>query len=152
MAKTNAVILKSTAPSDFVTVFFGILDTSTGKLIYCDAGHPPAIIRRADHSVNLLTDYSPIIGAFPDRRYTDSEIHLGRGDTIILYTDGIIEARCSGGFYGEERLVTFIKELELVSAEFLPQQIFDEVVRCTGGKLSDDIAILVISPEGSKNP
>ncbi|MDP2212012.1 MAG: chemotaxis protein CheB [Candidatus Aquicultor sp.] len=145
MAKTSAVIFNSTAPSDFVTVFFGILETSTGKLIYCDAGHPPAIIRRRDHSVNLLTDYSPIIGAFPDCSYTDSEINLGRGDTLILYTDGIIEARCDNGFYGEERLVTFIKKLEPVSAERLPQQIFDEVERCTGGKLSDDIAILAIS-------
>lgn len=148
MAKTNAVIVKSTRPSDFVTVFFGILDISTGKLIYCDAGHPPAIIRRGDHSVNLLTDYSPIIGAFPDRSYTDSEINLGQGDTLILYTDGIIEARCNGGFYGEERLVSFIKELRQVSAELLPRQVFDDVLRCTGGKLSDDIAILAISLEG----
>lgn len=145
MSKTNDAVKEATGPSLFITVFFGILDTNSGALTYCSAGHPPAIIKRETQKADLLATASPLIGAFPDLRYIDSEARLGRADTLILYTDGVIEARCDGGLFGEERLVSFIKELQPVSAKLLPQQIFNEVMVCTGGKLSDDVALLAIS-------
>ena len=70
---------------------------------------------------------------------------LGRGDTLVLYTDGVIEARSpSGEFFGQARLVEAVGGLG--GASELAQSIFDRVVTFTGGALNDDVAILSLSP------
>ncbi|MCL6471501.1 MAG: PAS domain S-box protein [Firmicutes bacterium] len=145
IAKTNDLVVKSSPPSVFVTVVFSILDTDTGKLTYCNAGHPPAIIKRRSGKVELLDKHSPIIGAFPKLHYRSGKVTLESGDILLLYTDGLIEARCNGGFYGEKRLVEFVQGLKSVQAGELPQKIFDKAMECTGSKLSDDVAILAVS-------
>ncbi|MBE0447051.1 MAG: SpoIIE family protein phosphatase [Actinobacteria bacterium] len=151
MAKTNDLVRRVSSPGTFVTVIFAVLDTETGKLTYCNAGHPPAIIKRASGSVELLTKFSPIIGAFSGMHYRSGNEKLKKGDILIIYTDGIIEARCNGGFYGEERLVKFIKSLEPTPANEVPKAIFNNVMRCAGNKLTDDVAILTVSLEGERN-
>ena len=69
ISKANDLLVKTTPAQIFVTVFFGILDTETGSLSYCSAGHPPTIIKRRSGSVDLLTKYSPAMGAFTGLAY-----------------------------------------------------------------------------------
>jgi len=148
MAKTNNVVKAAATPSMFVTVFFAIFDKNTRRLIYCSAGHPPAIIRRKSQTVELLEKYSPIIGAFTGLHYENGETALNIGDTLILYTDGIIEARHGREFFEEERLVNFIRELWPIPATEVPKLIFDEVLRFSGGRLPDDVALLALAYKG----
>jgi len=150
IAKTNTVVRGVSAPSTFVTVFFAIFDKNTRKLVYCNAGHPPAIIKRKPQTVELFEVYSPIIGAFAGLRYENGETVLGIGDTMILYTDGIIEARHDREFFEEERLVEFIRELGPVSAKEVPRVIFDEVLRFSDGRLTDDVALLALAYTGKQ--
>jgi len=146
MTKTNNASVGVMSPSTFVTVFLGILDTQTGRLIYCSAGHPPAILKgRASGEVALLSAHSPIIGAFPDVVYADDEVGIEKGDTLILYTDGLVEARCNGNLLGEDLLVQFIKELEPLPTDDIPYAILNTVISCAGGKFVDDVAILTVS-------
>lgn len=145
MAKTNDLVSKFSPPADFATVFFGVLDTDTGNFVYCSAGHPPAIIKRATSSAELLLKHSPIIGAFPGLHYRSGKASISEGDMLVLYTDGVIEARSNASFFGEERLVNFVGQLKKVTPEEMPGVIFNEVMKFTGGVLSDDIAILVVS-------
>jgi len=56
----------------------------------------------------VLKGHSPIIGAFADMSYAEEETCLKEGDCLVLYTNGITEARSDGGFYGEERLIDFL--------------------------------------------
>jgi sigma-B regulation protein RsbU (phosphoserine phosphatase) len=86
-----------------------------------------------------------MIGAFTGVQYVNDEVVLDKGDILVLYTDGVTEARCNGAFFGDDRLANYVKELTPESVGDIPQLIFDEITRCTGGKLSDDIALLVIS-------
>ncbi|HZD60835.1 MAG TPA: SpoIIE family protein phosphatase [Anaerolineae bacterium] len=148
MAKTNDALRAISAPSSFVTAFLGIFDKITKKLIYCDAGHPPAIIKRSPSSVGLLETYSPIIGALANINYVNGETTLDSGDILVLYTDGVIEARTNGEFFEEQRLVEFIQGLGPISAKEVPKRIFDEVLRFTGGRLSDDVALLALAYMG----
>lgn len=145
MAKTNEVVRRAAPPSMFVTVFLGILDATTGKLIYCSAGHPPAFIKRGTSTVSALLTSSPVIGAFSDMDYIDESQQLKRGDILINYTDGVTEARGDGGFFGDERLAQFIKCLRPKNGREIPSAIFEEVLRFTGGVLFDDLALLSIS-------
>ena len=145
MAKANDLVAKTSPADIFVTVFFGILDTKTGKLTYCSAGHPPALIKRSTGHVDALGTQSPVIGAFTMINYASGKVILETGDVLVLYTDGIIEARCNREFFGEKRLVEAVKALRPTSPQEMPGALFNEVMHCTGGKLSDDIALLCVS-------
>lgn len=145
MAKTNDLVVRSSPPSNFITLFFGILDTETGRITYCNAGHPPAVLARKAYDTMLLNAESPLIGAFAGLDYDESETMLEQGDTLVLYTDGAIEARSADELFGEDRLVNFIEGLKAEEVGDMPQLIFDHIVNYAGGKLLDDMAILAIS-------
>lgn len=127
----------------FVTVFMGVLDPATGDLRYCSAGHPPALIRREDGSVTTLSNQSPMVGAFSAFEFTSSEEHLGQGDYLFLYTDGVIEANKADEWFGESRLRDLVQQN--ASGEDACQAVVDAVAEFAGGKLDDDLALLVVS-------
>lgn len=147
MAKTNNAVVEVMPQSTFVTVCFGVLDAQTGCFTYCSAGHPPAILkRRVSGEVSVLSTRSPIIGAFTDVVYFDDEINLETGDVLVLYTDGLVEARCNGNnLLGEERLIEILRGLEQVSTGDMPYAVLNTVTGCAGGKFVDDMAILAVS-------
>lgn len=144
MSRVSDLVFKNTPAAVFVTVFFGILNTKTGALMYCSAGHPPALVKQGS-KVTPLEVRSPMIGAFAGTPFANDRVTIAKGDTLILYTDGIIEARCNGGFYGEDRLVELTKSLRGVPVQDISQAIIDDVKKCSGGVLSDDVALLAVS-------
>lgn len=81
-------------PADmFVTVWLGILEISSGKIIASNAGHEdPAVYRKDGHFELIKSKHSLVIGAMEGVKYTDVEIQLNKGDKIFLYTDGVPEA------------------------------------------------------------
>lgn len=145
VAKTNDVILKSTPDSMFVTLFFGILDSKTGHLRYCSAGHPPVLLKMRGFKASLLNTNSPVIGVMKDLAFVNDEITIRKGDVLIGYTDGVVEARYDGQFFGEEGLISLIESLENSDVASLPGQVFGRIASLTKGKLSDDLAILCLS-------
>jgi len=144
MAKTSELVRGTTDPGLFVTAFFGILDVETGGLVYCSAGHPPAILKRETLEATLLITSSPVLGAFPALNFIDDEAMLRQGDVVVLYTDGVTEARCRNGMlFGQEQLIELMKSLQAsVSIKDMPKLIFNAVMDCTGGTISDDIIAL----------
>lgn len=145
VTKANKIIVDATKSTYFATMFFCILDVESGVFPYCSGGHPPGIIRKTAPELEVLETNSPIVGAFAGLPYTDSLAKLEKGDILVLYTDGVTEARCAGGFYGEERLMKALKGAKHPSAEGLPQEIFRGLIMCTKGNLSDDVVILSVS-------
>lgn len=143
--KANAVIFKATPLSSFATIIFCILDTASGRLAYCNAGHTRGIIKTTEGTIALLEVSSPLAGAFEDVEFKDGETTLETDDILILYTDGVTEARHDGELLGEEWLVEFIARMGSTPPKKLPEAIFDEVLRYTGGKLSDDVAIVAMA-------
>ena len=147
LQKTNEIILRSTEPDTFVTVFFCIWDVSLGVLSYCNGGHPPPVVERADGLLELLPSYSPILGAWSDINYINKQVKLEKGDNLILYSDGIIEARHKSEFFGEERLGRTIKDLRNISTENKASAIYEAVISFSNGMLTDDLALLSVSPK-----
>jgi serine phosphatase RsbU (regulator of sigma subunit) len=145
MEKTNEVIYKSIPSTFFITLFFGIIDMNSGSMIYCSAGHPPTLLKRKTPEVELLEVTGPILGAFSGVRYRDSSESIEKGNVLLLYTDGITEARCSGSFYDEERLISVFSSLNSTSVKDMPRAIFDDVMECTKGRLSDDAILLSLA-------
>jgi len=145
VSKTNAVIFKATPGSIFVTLMYGVLDVASGRLVYCSAGHTRGIVKTREGGATLLDVGSPLTGAFESAEFEDGDAIIDRGDTLVLYTDGVTEARRDGELFGEERLVEFVRRLEPMPPKKVPEAIFEEVQRYTGGKLSDDVAIVSVS-------
>ncbi len=151
LAKTNMAIRKHiTDPAVFVTVFLGILEMRTGRLIYCRAGHPPPILKAGRSSVTLLEQGSPPLCVFDELSYESGRATLERNDTLVLYTDGIIEARGQTDMFGEDRLIDLIENAPRESTRSLAEEIFDEVDGHTNGHFSDDAAVLTVSLKTSE--
>ena len=134
----------------FVTVFYGIIDLSTGHLKYSNAGHnPPIVIRRADSSVTTLEPTGDIaLGAVPGITYSEKETVLAPGDSLLLYTDGVTEAMNSAGeFFGSSRLLEICSGSSTDdSPEALLARIGDSMTAFTAGTpQSDDITLLAVT-------
>lgn len=145
LKRTNSVLYNVSSPEMFITIFFGILDKKTNTMTYCNAGHPPAIIKRQSEVV-LLHGCSPAVGAFASpHHFVDRQEKFVKDDIIILYTDGVTESRSDLGFYGEDRLLDYIKELEPTPPNKIPQLIFGQLKDFTSENFIDDIALLAFS-------
>jgi PAS domain-containing protein len=141
---TNDIFFQVTSPDMFATAFFGVLDRSTGRLVYTNAGHTDAIIMRANGELVELPADSPLLGAFARRTFIQSEVDLKSNDLLLLYTDGVTEARSGSLLYGEERLMRNLARAGSRSPVSLVRAVVDDVLRFTAGRLSDDLAILVV--------
>jgi hypothetical protein len=144
LRKANELLETVTATNIFVTVFLGVLDTATGSLTYCSAGHPPAFLRRADGRVDRLEAQSPLLGGFPGFDYVQAEETLGLGDYLFLYTDGAYEAHGDEGEqFGEERLEELVADS--TSGREACDRVSQVVTAFSGGRLEDDLAMLAVS-------
>ena len=144
MTKVNRLILEETDPYTFITVFFGALDLKTGMMSFCNAGHPYPIIKSPDGSSTLITEVAPILGVFDDGGYSAGQHLIRPGATIILYTDGVTEARRHGKLFEETRLVEAVSGIVETDVAKIPDALFSRVMRFTGGERQDDIAILAV--------
>lgn len=142
--KANQAVYLAVPPASFITLFFGVLDVSTGIFTYSNAGHPPGFVLRDNGPVDALDPTGPIVGAFEGLEFGFASTELGARDTLLLYTDGVIEAHSGSDLFGEERLHALLSERHRDIDE-LPQAVFEAVLEYTGGHLADDVALLALS-------
>jgi PAS domain S-box-containing protein len=146
LRRTNALLVEKELPG-FVTLFLGVLDSDTGELRYALAGHPSPLLRRANGEVHALGSGSAPLGVHPEATWRPGAEELEAGDLLLLYTDGVIEVRRNGEFFGEKRLQTLLKR-KRISVERLPHLVIDQVLAFSGGDLKDDVAVLALSLTG----
>ena len=143
LANTNQLLVEKDLRG-FVTVFLGVLEKGTGRLRYSSAGHPEVMLRRASGEVERLRSGTAPLGVFAATEWKVLEAELGVDDRLVLYTDGVIEARRNGDLFGEQRLENIIREAQ-GPVEDLPSHVLDEVLAFSGGALKDDVAVLALS-------
>lgn len=151
IARANVALGEAARLPDFASVFYAVVDRERNSLVYCNAGHPPAAVLSADGSVRLLEGTSPVIGAFRDLAYEERTVSLEPSETVLLYTDGVTEARNSeGAFFTEEGLLSALESIDTPDVATLPRAILDAVMTFTGGRLTDDIALLAFRHLGPR--
>ena len=124
LTKANQKLCENNESGMFVTAWMGILDISTGKLTFANAGHNPPLFKRADGSFEYLkTRAGFVLAGMEGVRYRINEITLNKGDRLFLYTDGVTEATNENNvLYGEDRLLVFMnKNLEVAPTKLLPK-------------------------------
>lgn len=131
----------------FVTVFAARFEPATGELRFANGAHNPALLRRADGTVTELDADGMALGFVDDWPYEEGSCTLRHGDLVVLYTDGVTEARDDAGeLYGEERLHA------LVAATPGAQAVADAIVAAASAHaadaLQDDLTLLVLEVTG----
>lgn len=109
-----------------------------------------SVIRRSNGPTVELPADSPLLGAFADRIFAQSEVHMAPHDLLFLFTDGITEARSGSRQFGDARLLRVIGRLSPPEPTAAVIAIVNEVLGFTGGSLSDDLAVLVVERLGEQ--
>ncbi len=152
MEYSNDLLSKENISDMFVTVFYGILNTKTGEIIYSNAGHnPPCILKKDGTVVETELTHDIVLGIMEDAKFKTKNISLKPGDTIYLYTDGVTEAmNKKNELYSEKRL-----EKELIQyKDSSPQEIINGIISSVeeftkGAEQSDDITMLTLKYNGN---
>jgi len=145
----NQRIVADTSADQFVTAFLGILDPATGRLTYCNAGHPPPyLVRPGGHAEALrLTLTGMALGVCEDGTWERGDAQLCPGDALVLYTDGITEAvNPPLELFGEERLLQSLQAHVGGTARELQDALLADLRRFVGdAPQADDMALLVLT-------
>jgi phosphoserine phosphatase RsbU/P len=163
---TRAIAARESDPREVVRQVSEIL-LSSGYKRYCTAvygraeqaahgwrlqlavgGQPPPLIRRADGATEMLEDHGPVLGVLTDPRFPMIEVEMGPSDTLLLYTDGLIEQ--NPRVDDEHALARLLGSLSTASAEELLSELEDAALGIPRRQPRDDVAVLMLRvPVGS---
>jgi serine phosphatase RsbU (regulator of sigma subunit) len=116
VTNVNREFCRMNAP--LTSLFLARLDCATGKLEYCRAGHPPALLVRADERVESLAEGGMLLGMAPDASFATGSADLHAGDVLLVYSDGVLESRNDADEeFGDERLEAQLRRARSGSAD-----------------------------------
>jgi len=146
LARLNAVLARDGGTGMFVSLFYAVLDPETGTLRFSSAGHPsPLLLARDADAAAPLEARGLLLGVDADARYSMAESRIRPGDLLVLFTDGITEARdAAGEQFGEPRLQALLGTLRTAQPEDIADRVMAEVKQWTGDRQIDDQAFVAI--------
>jgi hypothetical protein len=144
LAKFNRTFIRSQHdPTSFVSAFVGILDDRDWLLRYTSAGHSPAYHRHGG-SVDQLPVTGPVLGVTEATSFSSLTVAIAAGDTLVLATDGLTEARDSAGvLVDDDGVIRWVRDGPQ-DPEQLAADLINRVTRFAGGRINDDLALLII--------
>ena len=148
LEQTNTAICMNNTKDMFVTVWYGVLEISTGKVTAANAGHEYPIVRKADGSFELMKDkHGFVLGGMEDMTYRQYEFTLEKGGAIFLYTDGVAEATNSDNkMFGVDRMLSALNADAAAPPKKLIENMKGEVDRFVGdADQFDDLTMLAVS-------
>jgi sigma-B regulation protein RsbU (phosphoserine phosphatase) len=145
-ARLNALLCRNMASDRFVTLFYAQLDGPARRLRYVSAGHNPPFVLHRDGSHERLTEGGGVLGVFANQKFESSTVQLQSGDRVVLFTDGVTEARdAAEEEFGEQRLLTVLQENPARSAVEMQKSILQSVCDFSRGPWQDDATLLVVA-------
>jgi serine phosphatase RsbU (regulator of sigma subunit) len=144
LAAVNEVVLEEVELGKFVTMVYMKVDPARTELACACAGHPRPRLLRADGSVESLPVGGLALGIAGNQTYEEIRIPYAPGDAVVLYTDGVIEARRERELYGTQRLDDFLRRHSQLGARDLADAVLADCREFAGGLLLDDCAVVVV--------
>jgi len=152
LERLNKIIHRSRLATKFVSLFLAEIHPN-GTLLYCNAGHPAALLVGADGAVDRLAASGLILGPTPSATYSIRIAEMQPGDLLVLYTDGITEARAatSQDEYGEDRLVHVVRAARHQDPVAIVDRVFSDITEYTRATPpADDQTIVVVKRRPQK--
>jgi len=147
MCQANDALSMDDAPgfTGFVTAFFAVVDTRNKTVAYANAGHEPPVLLRADGGFEELNAGGRAFGIpVPGCDYEQAQTTLGAGDTLILVTDGVTEARTHSDIWGKEGMKGFLPAVAGSAPDTIADGLLRAAISFAGKGLHDDAAIVVL--------
>ncbi len=146
MSEINQFLYESTGSERFVTAFYGVLDKSRNRLTYINAGHNPPMIIHADGRTEWLETGGPLLGVLDKAEYLLGTAIVEPGATLVLYTDGIVEAGGERGEeFGENRIEDIVRTLAKRPAAEIARTLEREAVKFNRSRKNlDDRTVIVV--------
>jgi serine phosphatase RsbU (regulator of sigma subunit) len=144
LAAANDVICSEIGPGKFISMCYVVVDGLNGRVAGASGGHPAPRIVLPDGSTRPLEAHGLVLGIDGGQEYVESYADLPPGASLVLYTDGVVEARRDGELYGDERLDALLAQRHELPARALALAVAEEAREFAGGELSDDLAVVVI--------
>jgi GAF domain-containing protein len=149
ISEVNQSVSRSGDASDIVTLWVGVLDVAKGTLSYANGGHPAALLRRAsDSTIVRFPPTGALLGATSAAEYDLETVEIEAGDLVLLYTDGVTEARRGNTFFGEGRVRRALRQG--TDAGDVTQRLLSSLDRFVPGAIRDDAAVLAVGIIGSQ--
>ncbi len=144
LASANDVVVGEIAPAKFITMIYLTVEAATGALVVASAGHPSPLLVSPDGDVTWVNVRGLALGVESGQEYEEQKVLVERGGAIVVYTDGVIEARRDGELYGPERLTQVVAASHGRAAAEIARAVIDDC-RSFAGELDDDCAVVVIT-------
>ena len=148
LRSTNDAMCRMLPADVFITLFCAILNTRTKVLTWANAGHDSPLVCRADSTIIPLESTGRALGLMPRATYTQSETSLLTGDVLLMYTDGLTEARRNGVFLETVGVADILLRHNHLPPREIVQHIYSEVRDYASGNLHDDIAMVALKIVG----
>jgi serine phosphatase RsbU (regulator of sigma subunit) len=143
LASANEVVVGEIAAGKFITMVYLTVEPATGAVVAASAGHPAPLLISPDGEVEHLSVRGLALGVESGQVYEEQEARLGPGGAIVVYTDGVVEARRDGELYGSDRLTQVVAASHRRSAAEIANAVIADC-RAFAGDLADDCALVVI--------
>ncbi len=141
----NRLLYDRSELSRFATFFYAVYDDTSRILKFSNGGAFPPIILRSDGSITKLQRGGILVGVDPDSTFSNGVLKLRSGDLLISYTDGFIDQeRSSGQYFGEERIIDFLRANRLLSMNELMDKLFRDVLAFGDGTVKDDMTAVIL--------
>lgn len=147
LTRLNEVLLRDGTDESFCTLIYAIatVDGCGLQLRMCLGGHHPALLGRADGSVEPVGTLGTALGLIPDPELHETKIDLQRGDLLCLFTDGLVEARRGADLFGSDRAATELVAQHGAAAQAIVNRLSRAARDFQRGQLTDDLAVLALS-------
>jgi sigma-B regulation protein RsbU (phosphoserine phosphatase) len=148
LSRVNKLLHKTFSEEHFISLFYmELTDDRNGLVLYANCGHNnPVFLRSHTSEPEFLEATGQLLGPFPNEKFKTASIFMGKGDVLLLYTDGISEATNEQGeAYGEDRLVSQLVSMRSRTPKEIAGLIIEDVEKFnTLGTLTDDKTVVVI--------
>jgi serine phosphatase RsbU (regulator of sigma subunit) len=144
LTAANDVVVEEIGAGKFITMQYLTVDAEIGEVAVASGGHPPPRLLHEDGEVESLEAPGLVLGIEPGQPYEELRRPFMPGDGVVLYTDGVVEARRDGELYGEARLDKLLAQNRGLTAQALAEAALEACHRWVGGDLRDDCAIVVV--------
>ena len=144
--KVNSLMYESVEGGNFVTAFYGVLDSKNNIFTFSNCGHNRPILLRSDGSIEYLAEGGLAMGVMLDIIYEERPIFLQSGDIIVFYTDGVTEVNSKAGEeFGEEHLIESLLEVKHLPAQEIHKEIYKKITAFAAPDHNyDDLTMIIL--------
>ncbi len=144
MSRLNRLLYRNTSAAEFATVFYAVLDTETGVVVYANAGHEFPFLVTGD-GAHQIEESGMVLGCVEEFEYLENRCEIPRAGALVIYTDGVTDSESrTGDYYGAGRLQAVLEGNRDAPAREVCRKVIEDVRAFGDGENQDDLTLVVV--------